>query len=51
LVVLYADPRLRIFVSTDRSESAVGTWEQSGLVVVQVRSDLVTGDSPIDLRT
>ena len=51
LVVLYADPRLRIFVSTDRSESAVGTWEQSGLVVVQVRSDLVTGESPIDLRT
>lgn len=40
LVVLYADPRLRIFVSADRSDSAVGAWEQAGLVVVQVRSDL-----------
>jgi len=51
LVVLYADPRLRIFVSSDRSDSAVGTWEQAGLVVVQVRSDLVTGTGPIDLRS
>jgi hypothetical protein len=50
LVVLYADPRLRIFVSTDRSDSAVGAWEQAGVVVVQVRSDLVTGAAPIDLR-
>jgi hypothetical protein len=50
LIVLYADPRLRIFVSADRSDSAVGAWEQAGLVVVQVRSDLVTGTGPIDLR-
>ncbi|VEU35657.1 unnamed protein product [Pseudo-nitzschia multistriata] len=41
LVVLYADPRLRIFVSPLPSKTRVGSWEQAGLVVVQVRSDLV----------
>ena len=41
LVVLYADPRLRIFVSPMESRSVVGDWESAGLVVVQVRSDLV----------
>jgi len=41
LVVLYADPRLRIFVSPLASETVVGNWEQAGLVVVQVRGDLV----------
>ena len=51
LVVGYADPRLRIFVSPKPSESAVGTWEQAGLIVVQVRSDLVTSNQqPIDLQ-
>lgn len=49
--VLYADPRLRILLSPTGSESIVGPWEQSGLVVVQVRSDFVTADSvPVDLR-
>jgi hypothetical protein len=42
LVVLYADPRIRIFVSPMESRSAVGNWEEAGLVVVQVRSDLVS---------
>jgi hypothetical protein len=41
LVVLYADSRLRIFVSPMESRSVVGDWESAGLVVVQVRSDLV----------
>ena len=51
LVVGYADPRLRIFVSPKPSESAVGTWEQAGLIVVQVRSDLVTSNQqPINLQ-
>ena len=34
-------PRLRIFVSPMESRSVVGDWESAGLVVVQVRSDLV----------
>jgi TolA-binding protein len=42
LVVLYADPRIRIFVSPMESRSVVGNWEEAGLVVVQVRSDLVS---------
>jgi hypothetical protein len=57
LRVLYADPEFRIFVSprdTDSSFGALknkGEWENAGLVVVQVRSDLVTGDdAPMDLR-
>jgi len=41
LVVLYADPRIRIFVSPLPSETVVGNWEEAGLVVVQVRGDLV----------
>eukprot|EP00536_Pseudo-nitzschia_multiseries_P014925 jgi/Psemu1/40637/gm1.40637_g len=41
LVVLYADPRLRIFASPFPSKTRVGNWEEAGLVVVQVRSDLV----------
>lgn len=50
-VVLYADPRLRILQSPTGSDSVVGPWEQSGLVVVQVRSDLVTSNNlPLDLR-
>lgn len=48
LVVLYADPRMRVFLSPLDSQSLVGDWENSGLVVVQVRSDLVT--DRIDLR-
>jgi hypothetical protein len=50
LVILYADPRLRIFISPMESKSAVGHWEEAGLVVVQVRSDLVLGLPVIDLR-
>lgn len=50
LVVLYADPRLRVFVSPTESRTVVGNWEEAGLVVVQVRSDLVGGSSPADLR-
>ena len=41
LVVLYADPRIRVFVSPLASETVVGNWEEAGLVVVQVRGDLV----------
>ena len=41
LVVLYTDPRIRIFVSPIESRSFVGNWEEAGLVVVQVRSGLV----------
>lgn len=37
LVVLYADPRIRVFVSVENGE----TWESNGLVAVQVRGDLV----------
>ena len=49
--VMYADPRLRILSSRTGSDSIVGEWEQSGLVAVQVRSDLVTKDAtPLDLR-
>lgn len=51
LVVLYADPRIRILSSPNGSNSALGKWEESGLVAVQIRSDLVTSDSrPLDLR-
>jgi len=42
LRVLYADPRLRIFVSPrDTTDSR---WEKAGLKVVQVRIDLVDTD-------
>lgn len=43
--VLYADPNLRIFLSptdTDVTRGA-GDWESAGLIVVQVRIDLVYG--------
>lgn len=55
LVVLYADPRIRIFVSPLPSETVVGNWEEAGLVVVQVRGDLVPGANEnvprlVDLR-
>lgn len=55
LVVLYADPRIRIFVSPLASETVVGNWEEAGLVVVQVRGDLVPPENAstpqiIDLR-
>jgi hypothetical protein len=51
LVVGYADPRIRIFLSPISSDSAYGTWENAGLVAVQVRSDLVTRDGTmIDLQ-
>jgi hypothetical protein len=41
LVIVYADPRIRILVSPMESQTVVGNWEEAGLVVVQVRSDLV----------
>ncbi len=55
LVVLYADPRIRVFVSPLASETVVGNWEEAGLVVVQVRGDLVPPEKEsmpqvIDLR-
>jgi hypothetical protein len=50
LVILYADRRMRIFVSPLPSETVVGKWEDAGLVVVQVRGDLVCGDDSLDLR-
>ncbi len=55
LVVLYADPRIRVFVSPLASETVVGNWEEAGLVVVQVRGDLVPPENEsipqvIDLR-
>ena len=50
LVIAYADPRIRIFVSPVESKTAVGNWEEAGLVVAQVRSDLVLGDEDFDLR-
>lgn len=55
LVVLYADPRIRIFVSPLPSETVVGNWEEAGLVVVQVRGDLVPATNErmpqiVDLR-
>ena len=51
LVVLYADPRIRILVSLSSTKTNIGpAWENAGLIVVQVRSDLVTGTNPIDLR-
>jgi len=63
LRVLYADNKLRIFVSPQTSKSELlskvnngdtggggEVWEQSGLVVCQVRSDLVTKNGrPMDL--
>lgn len=36
--VLYADPQLRIFLSPTQGD---GGWEDQGLVVVQVRKDLL----------
>lgn len=57
LRVLYADPRLRIFLSPESSDSIAGEWESSGLVVVQVRSDVATSSlggevgRAIDLRS
>ena len=36
--VLYANPQLRIFLSPTQGD---GGWEDQGLVVVQVRSDLI----------
>lgn len=55
LVVLYADPRIRVFVSPLPSETLVGNWEEAGLVVVQVRGDLVPAENKwipqlVDLR-
>ena len=55
LVVLYADPRIRVFVSPLASETVVGNWEEAGLVVVQVRGDLVPAENKripqlVDLR-
>jgi hypothetical protein len=53
LVVLYADSRIRIFVSpleNNAGSMGAGNWENSGLIVVQIRSDLVTGEDPMDLR-
>jgi hypothetical protein len=53
LVVLYADSRMRIFVSpleNNQGSMGAGNWENSGLLVVQIRSDLVTGEDPMDLR-
>lgn len=49
LRVLYADPKLRIFVSPQAMEGPVGDWENAGLVVVQVRSDLVTGGGGVEM--
>lgn len=52
-VILYADPRLRIFVTPEAEYRAkgVGPWEKSGLIAVQIRSDLVVGSSsPLDWR-
>lgn len=53
LVVLYADPRMRIFVSpleNKQGSMGAGNWENSGLIVVQIRSDLVTREDSLDLR-
>ncbi|KAG7343999.1 hypothetical protein IV203_022007 [Nitzschia inconspicua] len=55
LVILYADPRIRIFVSPIESKTVVGNWEEAGLVVVQVRNDLARigssqNGTPQDLR-
>lgn len=49
IVVLYADPRIRIIMSPENSDSAVGPWEKSGLVALQVRGDLIAGEY-LDLR-
>jgi hypothetical protein len=53
LTVLYADPKLRIFVSPldNKSGTGAGSWENEGLIVVQVRSDLLD-DKPeaLDVR-
>ena len=55
LRVLYADPRLRIFISpadTKDKGAVKGDWEREGLVVVQVRGDLIggAGTRTINLR-
>ena len=52
LRVLYASPQLRIFVSPlDNTDEAGTQWESSGLIVVQVRSDLLEGVAePLDIR-
>ena len=52
LRVLYASPQLRIFVSPlDNTDEAGTQWETSGLIVVQVRSDLLPGVAePLDIR-
>jgi hypothetical protein len=44
--VLYADPSLRIFLSPTDTEvtRGAGDWESSGLIVVQVKNDLVYDD-------
>jgi len=36
--ILYADPKIRIFLSPTQGD---GGWEDKGLIVVQVRQDLV----------
>jgi len=44
LRVLYADSLLRIFMSPKRTEAntgKLGDWETEGLIVVQVRSDMI----------
>lgn len=50
LRVLYGDSDLRIFVSPQDTESTAGDWERRGLIVVQVRNDLINPSRPIDLR-
>jgi hypothetical protein len=53
LVVLYADSRIRIFISpleNNAGSYGAGNWENSGLIAVQIRSDLATGEDPMDLR-
>jgi hypothetical protein len=50
LRVLYGDSDLRIFVSPQDTESTVGDWERRGLIVVQVRNDLINPLRPLDLR-
>lgn len=50
LVVVYADARLRILLSPKSSETVVGNWEESGLMVVQVRSDLALSSNGLQER-
>lgn len=49
--ILYGDSDLRIFVSPQNTDSTAGDWEQEGLIVVQVRNDVINPLRPIDLRT